>query len=454
MEAGHRSARDTYSKGIEYMHTTYNRRQAIGIGLASLASLSGLAACDTSAQPVSSGPISLRMFFWGSATRDKLTRQTIGLFHQSNQNITITSSYSGNNTYYIKLNAQIASNNTPDLIQMDMRYIAQYVRQGRLLDLSQFIYDQTIDLTDFDPILLDSSKVNNSIYGIPLGSNYQCMFYDQTLIEKAGLGPLPQGMTWEMFAAYTAELSNILGNGTYGTADSSGNYDNFEIWIRQRGKELYTVDGKLAFTLTDAADWYNYWDGLRKAHACPPMNIQSTLDLTGTPTDSSVIKGKAVFSHLFTNQYEAFHKASPHTLALSVFPLGKVPGIYLKASQLLSISTVTKNSATSADFVNFVTNDPGALETLGFERGVPGAAHGRALLAPHATPAQKAITTFMDQIANTGAARQKEVLDPPAAGQIADILLRVSQEIGFGKISVSDGAKEFYTAAQKATAPS
>ena len=436
------------------MNITYNRRQAIGIGLGSIAglSLSALTGCDMSAQLTSvQSPISLRMFFWGSATRDKLTREAIALFHQSRPDVTITSQYSGNNTYYTKLNAQIANKRAPDLIQMDMRYIAHYVRNELLLDLSLFIYNQSIDLTDFDALLLESCKVNGTIYGIPLGSNYQCMFYNTTLLEKAGLGPIPGAMTWETFGQYAGALSHALGNGIYGTSDASGNYDVFEIWIRQRGKEMYTVDGYLDFTLTDVTDWYNYWDTLRKTNACPPMDIQSTLDLTGTPIDSSVIKGKAVFSHLFTNQYEAFHKATPYALALSVFPKGKVPGIYLKASQLLSISSTTNYPVDATSFVNFVTNDSGALETLGFERGVPGSMHGRTLLETHATPTQKAITAFMDLVASSGVSRPKEVLDPPAAGQIADILLRVSQEIGFGKTSILDGANEFYVAAQKAT---
>ncbi len=436
------------------MSATYNRRQVISLGLGGIAGLSllGLAGCDTPVASQAGGPIALKMFFWGSATRDKLTRQTIALFHQSQQNITITSSYSGNDVYYTKLNAQIASGNAPDLIQMDMRYIAQYVRKGILLDLSQLIYNQTIDLSDFDPLLLDSSKVNNSLYGIPLGSNYLCMFYDSTQIDKTTLGPLPDNTTWDTFAQYTTELSNALGNGIYGTSDASGNYDVFEIWIRQRGKELYTVDGNLDFEMADVADWYNYWAGLRKTHACPPANLQATLDLSGAPTDSSVIKSKAVFSHLFTNQYEAFQKATTHPLALAILPKGKGPGIFLKASQLLSVSASSKYPNDAASFVNFVTNDPGALETLGFERGFPGAAHARSLLAPRSTQNQKTITTFMDMVANSGVTRQKEVLDPPAAGQIADILLRVSQEIGLGKTSVANGAQEFYAAAQKATA--
>ncbi len=380
-----------------------------------------------------------------------MTRQATALFHQSRPDVTITSQYSGNDTYYTKLNAQIANKSAPDLIQMDMRYIAHYVRNELLLDLSLFIYDQRIDLTDFDALLLESCKVNGTIYGIPLGSNYQCMFYNTTLLERVGWDPIPGPMTWETFGQYTGALSHALGNGIYGTSDASGNYDVFEIWIRQRGKEMYTVDGYLDFTLTDVIDWYNYWDALRKTHACPPMNIQSALDLTGAPIDSSVIKGKVVFSHLFTNQYEAFHKATSYALALSVFPQGKVPGIYLKASQLLSISSTTNYPYDAASFVDFVTNNSDALETLGYERGVPGAAHGRTILEAHATPAQKAITAFMDLVARSGAARPKEVLDPPAAGQIADVLLRVSQEIGFGKTSVLDGAKEFYVSAQKAT---
>src|SRR5882724_10117603 len=117
------------------MKTVYSRRQIMGIGLGSLAglTLSGLSGCDaptaTTTQSLSDqGPASLQMFFWGSATRDKLTRQAINLFHQRYPDTTIGSQYSGNDTYYIKLDKKIASGITPDLIQMDMRYIAQYVR--------------------------------------------------------------------------------------------------------------------------------------------------------------------------------------------------------------------------------------------------------------------------------------------------------------------------------------
>jgi multiple sugar transport system substrate-binding protein len=438
------------------MKTLYSRRQAMGLGLGSLAGLA-LAGCDTSTtttiQSLSSqGPASLQMFFWGSATRDKLTRQAINLFHQGHPDVTIGSQYSGNDTYYIKLDKKIASGTTPDLIQMDMRYIAQYVRRGILLDLSPLIYNQTINLSDFDPVLLAGSKVNNSLYGIPWGSNYQCMFYDKTQIAQAGFGPVPDNITWETFAAYTTDLSRMLGYQVYGTSDGSVNYDNFEIWIRSRGKELYTQQGHLAFELADVTDWFNYWSDLRKAKGCLPMDIQATMDLTGTPNDSSVIKGKTVFSHLFSNQYEAFQRATPHLLGLVSYPKASTTGLYLKASLLLSISANSNYQIQAANFCSFIINNSGVVKALGLERGVPGSLQGLSVLKPQLTPIQQTIVTFMNHIANTGGARIKEVLDPPAAGQIADSLLRIGKDIGLGKTSASDGAKAFFTAAQKATA--
>ncbi len=438
------------------MHTRYSRRHAMEIGLVGLGSLflPGLVACDGPAPTLSTsrtGNAALRMFFWGSAKRNQLTSEAIGLFHSQFPSVTITSQYTGNDVYYTKLDAQIASKHTPDLIQMDMRYIAGYVRQGILLELSELIYNQTINLTDFDAEQIISSKVNNGIYGISLGSNYQCMFYDKTRLTQVGFEPPAATMTWDAFAPYLIALSRTLGSNSYGSSDSSGNYDNFEVWIRQHGKELYTVEGALGFAQDDVAEWLHYWDVLRQAKACPPGHIQASLDLTGTPVDSSVIKGIAVFSHIFSNQYVAFQAATTHPLVLSVYPAITTPGMYIKASQLLSIAADTPYPVDAADFVSFVVTNPDAVKALGFERGVPASAAGRAYLRPSFTPAELAIVNFMDSVANSGAVRPKIILDPPGAAQVASALLKVAGQVAIGSLSVSDGAQSFYAQALKAT---
>jgi multiple sugar transport system substrate-binding protein len=438
-----------------FMSTTYNRRQAIALGLGSLAGLSafGLAACGGSSTPASSQHTTLQMIFWGSTTRDKVTRKSIELFQKSHQNITITSQYTGFDTYWTKLNTLVAGGSLPDLVQMDMRYLAQYVKKELLLDLTQLISKKTIDLSDFDTQLLQGSKANNVVYGIPLGGNYQGYLYDKGLLEKGGLKTLPENMTWDEFATHATQLSKALGNGVYGSADNSGDITNFEIWIRQHNKELYTNEGGLGFTETDAADWFNYWSKLRQAGGCPPMNIQAGLDVSGTPTDSSVVKGKAVFSILYSNQYEAWQKATTRPLGLTMIPTGASPGMYLKASMLLSISAKSKYQNEAASYINFIVNDNEGVKALGIERGVPGSTKARTILTDLFTPAQKEMMAYMNVVSKSQNTRPKEVLDPPGAGQIADILRRVSQAVGFGKLSVQEGAKNFFADAKKAITP-
>lgn len=391
------------------------------------------------------------MFFWGSATRNQLTSRAIELFHQAHPAVTITSQYTGNDTYYTKLDAQIAHGQTPDLIQMDMRYISGYVRRGILRELSELVYDQAIDLTDFDAGQIISSKVNNGIYGISLGSNYQCLFYNQTRLKEAGFAAPPAGVSWEKFALYLTELSGALGHGIYAAADFSGNYDCFEIWIRSRGKELYTVEGQLGFELQDVSDWLSYWDALRKSGGCLPGDIQAKLDLTGTPADSSVIKGQAVFGHLFSNQYVAFQAATTHSLVLGAYPAGQVPGMYIKASQLLSIAASSRYPLDAAHFISFLVTNPGAVQALGFERGVPPSAAALAYLKPNLTQAQRTIVDFMNYVNANGIAREKVVLEPPGAARVATALSQMAQLVGTGVLAVSTAAQAFYAQAKQAT---
>src|SRR5579884_1586941 len=280
------------------MSDTYPRRQIIKQGLSGLAGLSllGLAGCssdtgltnltNTVSEPTAGN---LYMIFWGSATRDQLTRATFQQFHQQNPNFTITSNYYTFTDYFNKLDGLIAKGNTPDLIQMDMRFIAQYVRKRQLLDLTEIIYNQSIDLSDFDPLLLNSSKVNNTIYGIPLGGNYQSAIYNAELVEKAGIGEPPAEFSWDTYAAYVTELTKALGETAYGSEDLSTDPTTFELWIRRTGKEMYTRDGQVNFTQEDVGDWFNYWSNLRKTGGCLPWSIQKNMDVSGTPTDSSVV---------------------------------------------------------------------------------------------------------------------------------------------------------------------
>jgi multiple sugar transport system substrate-binding protein len=435
------------------MKNIYSRRQILEKGLGSLTGLSllGLAGCQTSSDipsvPIQNN-IALSMVFWGPETRNKLTRQAIELFQKRRPTITISSQYSDFNTYFDKLDAKIKDGKTPDLIQMDMRWLSLYVRRGVLLDLTQLIYNQTIDLSDYDPLLLYASKANNTVYGIPMGGNYQAMYYNEALINKAGIGPIPKEMTWNEFAAYCTELSKALGNGIYGSSNNAGNITNFEGWIRSRGKELYTYDGKLGFALEDVTAWYSYWDNLSKKGGCLPLDMQASFDILGTPVDSSLIKGKAVFYYSYSNLFEAYQKATTLPLGLAMPPRGSTPNLYLKPSMLISIAAQTQYPIEAASFISFICNDLEGVKALNLERGMPGSAQARAVLSPQLTPIQRTITAYVEGVSRSDHVRLKAVLDPPGAGKVSNLLRDIAKEKRYINLSATDKAKTLYEEAR------
>jgi multiple sugar transport system substrate-binding protein len=431
------------------MKTTYNRRQVLAMGAGSMAGLSllGLAACGGSS--TTAGTEHLQLFFWGSTSRDKLTRQAIQAFEKKHTNVKITSQFTDFNSYWNKLSTQIAGGSAPDLIQMDMRYIAEYVKKGLLLDLTSAISQKTIDLSDFDQTLLTGSLVNGKSYGIPLGGNYQALLYDKDLVAKAN-APIPDTFTWDEYATYCTQLSKALS--IPGSADESTNVTAFELWVRQRGRDLYTADGKLGFQQQDAADWFDYWSKLRQAKGCVPIEQAAEALTGGTPT-TNIVKGQAVFSLTLSNLLNAYQVLMQHKVGIHMTPTGPKGaqgGMYLKTSQLMSVSSKTKYVDDSTAFVGFLINDPEGIKAISVERGIPGSAKGRDLLLPGLSQGDKDTLDYVNSTSKSGQGRPKTILDPAGAGAVEQALMRNAQAVGFGKTSVANGAKTFFADAQKA----
>jgi multiple sugar transport system substrate-binding protein len=445
------------------MSNRYSRRAALKMGLGSLAGLSGLslAACSTTTTTGTSssptGPVKLNMVFWGSDNRNTLTQNAIKAFHSSNDTITITSQYAAFNDYWSKvLDKAVAAGNTPDLIQMDMRYLSRYARQGLMKDLSQYIYDQTINLSDFDPLLVAGSKANNTLYGISMGGNYHCLLYDQGLLEQAGFPQVPERQTWQEFRDFTVAIGTALqgqGQKIFGTADASCEFATFENWYRQRadGKEVFTVDGALATKADEVAEWFDYWTDLRNNKGCVSAEIQKEyVAKSSAPAASPLALKQSVFEMAHTNEFQTFQKAALTTGAdrvvnLAILPTGPKPGLFFKSSMLLSISNKSQYPKEAAQFINFLINDPAGIKAIGNDRGIPGARHALGIIRPTLKASQLKDSDFTDMMAKTGTdlVRIKLVLDPPSADKVVDLFRQIGLTVVLQQASSSDAAKEF-----------
>jgi multiple sugar transport system substrate-binding protein len=440
---------------------SYTRRQVCQLGLSSLAGMAmlDLAACGGSTTTTTttgnnSNPnTTLQLSFWGAASRNKLTQAAIKAYQKDgHSNTKINSWFAAFSTYFTKLNTQIASGTSPDLIQMDMGYVKQYADEKQILDLTSLVNNKTFDLSDFDQTLLADSEYNGVLYGIPLGGNYECMLYNSTVVQEAGVGAPPTTWTWDEFASYAGKISKALSSKQiYGSSDASGAMDMFEIWVRSNGHDLYTASGQAGFTQDDVQTWFEYWDAMRKAGSCAPAQIQAT-DTTAGPATALISKGKTAFATAHSNQFSGFQTLVTDPLMLQFVPTGKQTGNYLKCSMMMSIAANSKNTDEAAKFIQFLITNPDGVKAIGLDRGIPGSARAIATLTPKLKPADQAVINYAAAIVSNKQSLTKTILDPAAASKVLTDLGTVSQSVGFGKLSPAAGASQFFQNAQKTLA--
>src|SRR5829696_8337921 len=288
-----------------------NRRQfLVGAGgLAAAATTMGLGACAPGSSGGGSqgggggqGTADVALAWWGNPTRDKNTEAEIAAFMKANPNVTLkpqTSDFSG---YLDKLATQTAGGNAPDIIQMDMAYIAEYGTRGALLDLGE------VDVSKFVEGTVDSGKINDKLVGVNAGINSALIFANPTVFEKAKV-ELPDDMTWtwDQMAEVGAEVASKAGV-PFGIASLMGSDPMFATFLRQNGKELFTPDG-LGFEAAEAQAWYDLMVKFQKAKALgTPEQVSEE---AGKPLDqSALVVGTAAIQYWNSNQLEAVSNAA------------------------------------------------------------------------------------------------------------------------------------------------
>ncbi len=410
-------------------------RRGVLAGGASLALLPLLRATSALAQASDD----IRMMWWGSADRARRTNEAVAAFKAANPGVGVETESMGWDDYWPRLATQVAGGNAPDLMQMDYRYLFEYAGRGAIMPLDDFL-GKELRIEDFGAANLASCSVDGQLYGVNLGVNAFATLLDRGAWAEAGVEPPALGATWDQFAAKCVDFAKANKRPNfYATADSSGQENTFEVWLLQRGKSLYTVEGKLGYDAADAADWFKFWSGIREAGGCVPPDVQALYK--NTIESAPLTTSSAATDFAFSNQFAGYQKLVAAPLDLIACPTladGK-PGQYLKPSQMLSVSAGTKSPAVAAALANFLARDPAGALILGIERGIPASPEIRDLLIGSADEVGKKVLTFIAEVEPfTG---QLPPPPPKGSGENYNILLRVSQEVGFGGSTPEEGAE-------------
>ena len=356
----------------------------------------------------------LRMFWWGAKDRAERTEKVNTLFAQKNPGITVAGETLGWADYWPRLATQAAGRNAPDLIQMDYRYIFEYARRGALLPLDAHV-GKGLNLADFSPEAINSGKVDGKIFGISLGLNSTALMFDKTTIETLGLKAPESGMTWAQIGDLAVEIAKAAKKPGYFGMQDAGRYEPaLEVWMRQRGKALYTEDGKLGFDEKDIGEWFALWDGLRKRGGVASPEVQA-LD-TGEIDTSLLTLGKAAIVSAHSNQLVGFQAVTKSKLAMAMYPSGEAgskPGQYLKPAMMLSIYANAKSPEQAVKVLDFFVSNTEAGMLLGVERGVPPSRAVRRAVEPTLDDLGRAMAQYIGFVSRQG----RRAAGPAAAGR-------------------------------------
>jgi multiple sugar transport system substrate-binding protein len=390
----------------------------------------------------------LRVTWWGGAERARRTRSALDAWQRMNPGLTLDSETVGWGDYWTRLATQVAGGNAPDVLQMDYRYIHEYARRRALRPLDEF-NPEPMDVRDFGAANLEVGHVDGRLFGVAMGINSTALLFDPAAFERAGVPAPTIGTTWAQFAEAVTAVARTSGRrGYFGTMDGGMREPGLEVWVRGRGRQLYSEDGRVGFTRDDVAEWFDYWERLRRAGAAAAGDVQA-LDRQ-TPETSLLVTGRAAVTFTHSNLLIAHQGLTQTRLAMTADPRGERPGQYFKPSMLLSVSATTQAPQDAAKLVGFLSTGREAGEALGVERGVPPSASRREQLLPTLSDLDRAQVAYIGAIGSLVAP-----LPPPpprGAGEIDQLLRRTNERVAFGQLRVPAAADEFIAEAGRVLA--
>ncbi|QXQ09999.1 extracellular solute-binding protein [Paeniglutamicibacter sp. Y32M11] len=383
------------------------------------------------------GDVTLRFSWWGSESRSAATQKIIDAFEAKNPGIKIQGEYGDWGGYWDKLATQVASNDAPDIIQMDDKYLREYADRGALLDLSD------VDVSKFDEAAITNGTTEDGVVGITTGINAMAMMANPTLFKEAGVElPDDKTWTWDDYSDISAKITkNTKVFGATGPNEPAG----FQFWLRQDGKSLTTAEGTLGFEPADAVSYFEMLKGLMEAEAIPSASGIAE-DQSPGPDRSLTGTNGAAMGMWWTNQLTALSGASGEDLVPLRMPgrSGEAGGsqTFFKSSMFMSATKGTKHPEEVKKFIDFMVNSEEAGLLNLADRGLPSNLDVRKAVVAALDGADARSAEFMADIEDEIAAA--EPVPPRGFSGLQDILYRYGLEVFFGRLSTEDAAQKMY----------
>ena len=180
-----------------------------------------LSACSSAATQVPAAAAQTEVIWYVRANEDEQNWEAsmvIPDFEKQNPTIRINLVIVPANDFDTKMQTMIAAGTPPDIwSHWGPSGFQDYVKRGLVADLTPLIEKDRFDLSDFQPEILDTYKVDGKIMGLPILSTGSFIFYNKDLFDKAGIAYPTSSWddttwTYERFLEMCKDLTKVTGD--------------------------------------------------------------------------------------------------------------------------------------------------------------------------------------------------------------------------------------------------
>lgn len=395
------------------------------------------------------GNVSMTFTWWGNQIRNERTQAVLDLYSEQNPGVTFDTQPAEWNDYWTKLSTLAAGNSLPECLQMDYSYLAQYVAADLLVDLTPYVENGTLDVSNVSEGIQDASSIDGKMYAVCAGVNAPALFYNKTLLDSLGI-TVKDNMTIDEFEAVAREVYEKSGVKTDLPYSAGDNYLPYAM----RSHDVVKLFNEDSLNVTDAASlvpgFQIYEDGVKDGWI---IGADVHAELTSNSVEQSPL---VYFSSEATQSWCGFFWSNQLSAMVAAAPEGMEIGIttwpsenpqksnFLKPSQFFAVSRdAGENEAEAVKVVNYLLNSEDANKILLGERGVPASSVVASAIAPLQDETAQVVTKYVNDVVTPNCSAISPAI-PDGANEVYDYYNQLVDKILYGQMTAQEAAEDLF----------
>lgn len=214
-------------------------------------------------------PVTITYAVW-AGTQTPAMQAIVDAFEKENSNITVKLQELPWPQYWSTLQTGAQGGTVPDAFWMLAQQIRPYAAGGQLLDISDAIKSEGIDLGAYPKAVLDLyDQGDGKLYGLPKDFDTNGVWYNKDLFDAAGIAYPSADWTWDDFRKTAKELTR---DGVWGVAAPIDYQSGYYNTIFQAGGKVISDDGtKAEIDSPEAVKGLQFWTDLMADGSSPTL---------------------------------------------------------------------------------------------------------------------------------------------------------------------------------------